>query len=567
MFLLKSITLHQISLLPFLLVLHLPSTTLAAKSNRSGTDSTTKFNLNSNLNYDVFPIRSTDEAAVVEWGNSAIISALDAAVATFGPQTSRGAFFEVETAPVLANPINAIRSPLGADHPTRPMLDEYGSVPYPGALVNSDEVEGNMLVMTNDNNLSGVAMARVAKESGAAALMVVNLDEEAPDYIYSLEPESDAEAEWAEENIDIPVIMVSLGSGNLITTATVEEGTDEKDIVNNGMPDRVRLYAAGDRPFFEDVSHEKPVLYLIHNLLTADECDMLMTSTQGTGMMEPMDDGVQNLLESTMGTKKAVGVEGMMIWKGQTNGHLGKQIEERIEQVTGYPNDHFSDWQITRYANGARHELDYDRHPIHSPVATITVFLNELPTDNDGSSGGGEIIYPQVKDIPPIKITPQRGMAVVHHNTDQNGVYDSSALNGHLPMSSTDSVKYVAKKYVYSVPLPTSHRIILPTIAAMNKGKLPRWVRTVHDALLEKFGFETGTMYFEKLCTICPIFILFMLANVIGMVLKRKFSEGSGGGNSTEPLQTGKKDTTIGGDESGTSKKKRKKKKEPLKAD
>jgi len=159
-----------------------------------------------------------------------------------------------------------------------------------------------------------------------------------------LEPETEAEREWAEENIDIPVIMVSLGSGNLITTATVEEGMDEKDIVNDGMPDRIRLYAAGDRPFFEDVSHEKPVLYLIHNLLTSVECDMLIDATQGKGRMEPMDTGVQNLLENNLGNSKAIGVEGMTLWKGQTNSHAGKQIEERIEQVTGYPSDHFSDW-------------------------------------------------------------------------------------------------------------------------------------------------------------------------------------------------------------------------------
>ena len=38
-----------------------------------------------------YRINSTsEEAAVVEWGHSAIISALDGAVAAFGPQTSQG---------------------------------------------------------------------------------------------------------------------------------------------------------------------------------------------------------------------------------------------------------------------------------------------------------------------------------------------------------------------------------------------------------------------------------------------------------------------------------------------
>jgi len=559
MFLLKSITTnpHPISLLLTLhLILH-PTTTVTAIP----TSITT---LDSTLSYDTFPIRTTAEAAVVEWGSSAIISALDAAVATFGPQTSLGAFFEVETAPTLADPINAVRSAKGPGHPDRRMLDVDGPVPYPGVLDNVEEVEGNMVVMTNDNGLSGVQMARVAKESGAAALMVVNLDEEAPDYIYSLEPETEAEREWAEENIDIPVIMVSLGSGNLITTATVEEGMDEKDIVNDGMPERIRLYAAGDRPFFEDVSHEKPVLYLIHNLLTAVECDMLIDATQGKGRMEPMDTGVQNLLENNLGNSKAIGVEGMTLWKGQTNSHAGKQIEERIEQVTGYPSDHFSDWQITRYADSAWHELNSDRHPIYSPVATITVFLNELPRVEDGGAGGGEMIYPQVKDIPPIKIVAQRGMAVVHHNTDQTGAFDSAALYGHLPLKDKEGIKYVAKKYVYGAPLPTSQRIALPVMAILGSGKLPRWVIKVHDAMLEKFGYEVGTLYFEKACTIVPFLLLFLLANGIGFFIKKKFADAGNDGDST---QTRKNGAATGVDESAKTKKKRKKKKAPIKAD
>lgn len=47
------------------------------------------------LDYRVFPRRKSEEAAVLEWGHSAIIHALEAAVAGFGPQPNRGAFFEV----------------------------------------------------------------------------------------------------------------------------------------------------------------------------------------------------------------------------------------------------------------------------------------------------------------------------------------------------------------------------------------------------------------------------------------------------------------------------------------
>jgi hypothetical protein len=64
-------------------------------------------NLN-NLDYSVYPRRTEEEAAVLEWGHSAIISALDASVARFGPQTTEAALLEVECMPILASPLNGV---------------------------------------------------------------------------------------------------------------------------------------------------------------------------------------------------------------------------------------------------------------------------------------------------------------------------------------------------------------------------------------------------------------------------------------------------------------------------
>ncbi len=337
-------------LIPYLLVSSwfLFSHTVVVVNAASSSSSAKPKLLDPNLKYNIFPLREQDKAAIVEWGNSAIISALDASVADFGIPTSQSAFFEVETSPVLASPVDGLGNKKRKDFIGRSSDDvdnedgdngehgdDYG-VPYPGPFDNKDEVYGNMVVMTNHAGMSGVTMARIAKESGAAALMVVNVDNENPDFIYSMEVENESELKYAEEHIDFPVIMVSLSSGNLITTATVEEGMKEEDIVNNGMPDRVRLYAAGDRPFFEDVSNQSPVLYLIHNLLSQEECETLME--QAKNKFDPLDDSKSNLLENSVAEngKKAINIEKMMLWKGQINNHPGKQIEERIEQVSYY---------------------------------------------------------------------------------------------------------------------------------------------------------------------------------------------------------------------------------------
>jgi hypothetical protein len=42
-------------------------------------------------------------------------------------------------------------------------------------------------------------------------------------------------------------VMISLNSANALTTATVTPEMKPSDIVNNGMPDRVRLYGTSNK--------------------------------------------------------------------------------------------------------------------------------------------------------------------------------------------------------------------------------------------------------------------------------------------------------------------------------
>lgn len=478
------------------------------------------------LDYEVFPKRRANEAAVVEWGHSAIISALDAAVASFGSQTSLGAFFEVEAIPVLAVPIDGDVE-----------VYEGSSATDPSALrlANAAEVEGNLVVMTNAAGLTGVEMARLAKNSGAAALMVVNTDQDHPDYIYALEPETEEEAAYARDNIDFPVFMVSRTSGNVLTTDEVEEGMSEEAInslPNRGMPERVRLYDGGDRPFFEDVTSvgTNPTVYLIHNMLTDEECDALITTAEPT--LRPVDDTRTNVLEHTVatqgGTPMAIGVERTMIWKGKVQSHAGKQIEERIDQVTGYPEDHFSDWQVNRYVSGSFHAPHYDVLPTQVPIATISVFLNDVPKD-----GGGEIVFPSVSKGSPIKVRATKGLAVVHHNTDDQYQFDRAAVTAELELlGGEEAVKYVARKFVYGMPQSPARRYVLPIVSMATGGRLPDAVVTVHDKVLETFGPEDGPKYFDKLMQMSPVALLLLVACAINAILK--IASGNGAGDRDE---------------------------------
>jgi PA domain len=188
------------------------------------------------LKYRVYPRRSEEEAAVIEWGNSAIISAIDASVAKFGPQTSQAALLEIETMPILASPVNGIRD--ATNKQSYSNHDTYNDTEDEKIrkLDNADDVFGNAVVMTNTGGLSAVDMALLAQRSGAAALVVVNVDEERPDDIHRLTADLD-ETEQVE-SIDIPVVMISLNSANVLTTATVTPEMQQEDIINHGMPER-----------------------------------------------------------------------------------------------------------------------------------------------------------------------------------------------------------------------------------------------------------------------------------------------------------------------------------------
>lgn len=486
--------------------------------------------------YRIFPQRTSEEAAVIEWGHSAIISALDGAVASFGPQTSQGANFVVETAPVLANPIDGVGRWKKNDDESLSTFERD----YPGKLLNAADVEGNMVIMTDAAKLSGVMMARIAKESGAAALMVVNTDQNAGDFIYSLEAESEEEAKYAEENIDIPIVMVSLQAGNVITTAMATDDSDPNEINKGaGLPDRVRLYAGGDRPFFEDALSRTPVVYLIHNMLTGEECDALINMAEGK--YDRVDDttGVNNYLENTMmstkrrGKPSAVNVDRVTLWKGGIAGKVIKDADERISQVTGFPLEHFSDFQINKHVSGSANLPHFDLNKANGIMATITIFLNDVP---DGE--GGELLYPNPLDGgKPIMVRPRKGLAVVHHNTDENNVFDKSTVNEELVLSGPSAVKYVAKKYVYLNPQPQAMRVVLPLIALPFGGKLHRFFSTLHTALIDKFGVEDGAAYFRTIVTMIPVLLLLGIATVVSNAIQKKLKERKDGKKGKEPSE------------------------------
>lgn len=434
-----------------------------------------------------YPQRHAHNSAVIEWGNSAIISALDAAVAKFGPQTSRAAYFEVETSIVLANPVD-------------------GSSPF----TNPDEIHGNMVLVTNVGNVA--AMAREVQSLGGVALCVVNTDADAPDYIYTLEGDG-------EEEVEIPVVMVSLSGGNMLTVA----GGEGEEI---NLPERVRLYAAADRPFFEDVSSAGPVLYLIHNMMTEEECNGLIEVAEP--ILEELTTQNSVLENYAPHHHSMVGgkVETAFLWKGPLVGGLPKplggaflkEIDERLEQVSGFTKTHFSDFQVWKFSQGGFHAQRIDVRPAHglTPIVGITIFLNQLEE-------GGDILYPELANQP-VRVRPTRGLAVVHHVLKEDGsIPPHDPSSAFLDEAVKLGVKYVARRYIYAEALSPARRYVLPLLAWPLGGRLPKVIVGGHDQFVEKFGWQRGVYYFDLLIAGVGLFLGGFVCFLLSLLLQFSF--------------------------------------------
>jgi hypothetical protein len=252
--------LFQLSLLWWWVVVYF----LCMITTTTTTTTTTTSSSSSSSQWRSYPQRCREEAAVIEWGHSAIISAIDASVAYFGPQTSQAALFEVETTPLLADPIHGIFSSLSVDPEEEEDRTNHSEdkdvaattrqTPSQLVLNNAAQLHGNVAVMTDaavtaddndhqdplyNNSITTTTcldLAILAHNSQAAALILVHVNEARPDDAPRCTIPLGREAEAAR--IDIPIVTISLASVDVLTSATVTEDTKPEDVINHGMPER-----------------------------------------------------------------------------------------------------------------------------------------------------------------------------------------------------------------------------------------------------------------------------------------------------------------------------------------
>jgi hypothetical protein len=254
------------------------------------------------------------------------------------------------------------------------------------------------------------------------------------------------------------------------------------------------------------------------------ECESLVHQAR----VQP-DTGVQDPLQLLQSPENYVNSHRSMLWQGLWQSASGKAIEERIEQATGFPASHFTDFVVDRLEPGSYwkpHFDTLDATPGGLPMATLTIFLTEPPASAGESSAA--LVYPSAKGGP-VQVRPQQGLAVIHHNWNDRHEFESNAVHALLEYTGGDEQRpiYVARKYVVSAPISNARRVVLPLVAMACGGRLPGFLSTLYIFLAEKFGHETGGLYFDKLCVFVPVLVLLGLIQLAVMFVHKQMTSNS----------------------------------------
>jgi hypothetical protein len=370
--------------------------------------------------YDAYPQRSADMTAVLEWGHSAQIQNLDAAVAEFGTQIVEGesVLFEVEASLVRADPQTACPPegmPFHGDGVERDDDDDEDL----WELDNAGIVHGQILVV-HRGTCDFVTKAAVAAAAGAAAVVVINTDMRRPDHAFSMAPsENDDASATLALSIDIPVVMISYNSAMHLLEL---------------MPPRMKLLPGGGRPFIEALSDVSPTVYLIHHLLTDQECDRLVqlaapklhapsTAPTAVGYDDAGVGGAGEARRRAAAARRASRSATLAL--GALKGPTLAAVDARISQVIGYPPEYFADIEVHRVEPGGKSDMHYDWEPslYQEQIMTLLLCLGHV---NEGD--GGETLFPYAN--PPVKVRPVKGLAIVYHNIGEDGYPDRFAFRG-----------------------------------------------------------------------------------------------------------------------------------------
>lgn len=185
----------------------------------------------------------------------------------------------------------------------------------------------------------------------------------------------------------------------------------------------------------------QPVVALLDNLLTEQECDALVELARvklaRSTIIDPNTGGEAVIQDrSSSGTFFQINENALVT-----------ALDRRIAEVMHCPVENGEGIQILHYAHGGEYKPHFDFFPPSDPgsqvhlarggqrVSTLIMYLNDV-------EAGGETVFPKLQ----LSVVPKKGSAVYFEYCNSLGQVDSQTLHGGLPVTAGE--KWIATKWM-----------------------------------------------------------------------------------------------------------------------
>lgn len=379
-----------------------------------------------------------DDAALLEWGSSAIIHNADGVVvrARSSMQSCSRAHPQARFGPSAAHP----EFQLGVEAELVTANPRQGCKP----LINARLAATQIVVMVQGKCTFG-EKARNAADAGAVALLVVNSERRSPDRAFAMSagakgetaPSSDDERAREAELASLPSVMISYAAGQQL---------------REHAPPRMRLFAGGGRPFIESVTDAAPVVYLVHNAILESEAQSALAK------LEPY-------LAPTAADANVHRAHRVL---GALRGSELSAFYDRLASIVGYPVEHLSDPALELRTSSSspfaakderrlsRFNVDLGDDARLQTVMSVHVFLDDLDDDESG------LYFPRARPAP-IRLKTTKNVAAVWYSALEDGSLDATAAHGEGPIPKHQRSRVLHLR-VYNAPRTLARRVVLPLL-------------------------------------------------------------------------------------------------------
>lgn len=192
-----------------------------------------------------------------------------------------------------------------------------------------------------------------------------------------------------------------------------------------------------EQPIFVRSKSLQPVVIQLDNVLTHEECDLLIQRAKSR--LQP-----SKVIDANSGAEKAAsGRTSKGMYFAFQEDDLIARIEKRISFLTSYPIENGEGLQVLHYEVGDEYKSHFDFFPKNrvddrkggQRVATLLMYLNDV-------EAGGETIFPKLN----ASFTPKKGSAIFFHYSNSLGEVDRRTLHRSLPVQTGE--KWVATKWI-----------------------------------------------------------------------------------------------------------------------